>query len=156
MQRTSFDATALTPSRTDTTYVAGTGIDWTFQVTKVFVDITRSVDPSGAGSSVQRNQVLGRVTRAFAPLFSGFVAARFLKDSAADGNNGFDGRTYGIGSVGFEWRFLRAWSLTGQYDYTRQKYQLSPEAAKSNAVTLTISYEPHRETATIGSFRANY
>ena len=57
----------------------------------------------------------------------------------------YNDRTYAVGTVGFEWRFLRAWTVVGQYNYTRQKYVDFPEAATSNAATLSVVYEPHRD-----------
>jgi hypothetical protein len=153
VQRSKFDRVATGGSDTQNTYVAGAGVNWSFQVTQIFLDLTRTVDPSSSGFSVERNQVRMRVTRQFTPLTSGFFALRGIKDQALDSGAVFRDRSYGVATLGAEMRFRREWSLRAEYDYTRQKYKGDPGPGKSNAFMLSVVYEPKRETDSVGRYR---
>lgn len=130
-------------STSDTNYLAGAGINWTGQLTQVFLDATRTIEPNPTGFTVERDQVRLRVTRNLRPLLSAFVGLRALKDSAADGDEVlFRGRRYGVASLGLQWRASRNWAVLAQYNYTRQKYDGEPTSAKSNSAFLSVVYEP--------------
>src|SRR5690606_33956843 len=83
-----------------------------------------------------------RLDRDFSPRARGSVAVRIIDD---EGPAGFNERRYGVASVGAEWRFTQAWSLVGRYDYIWQNYRLTPGSASSNAVRLSVSWQPRRE-----------
>ena len=53
-------------------------------------------------------------------------------------------RKYAIGELGFEWRWLRQWSLIGSYNYRWQEFEDEPANADSNNVLIGIVYEPKR------------
>jgi len=144
-RRTQFDQIPAGQSDRATSYYGGAGMDWSFQVTQLFLDVTRTVEPISSGYTVERDQLVGRVTRNLSPVLLGYVGARAFKDKALESQTPYNDRTYAVGTVGFEWRFLRAWTVVGQYNYTRQKYVDFPEAATSNAATLSVVYEPHRD-----------
>ena len=131
----------VTPSST-LTWVAGVGTSWAFQVTQLFVDITRTVDPNAVGTTVNRNQVRARLVRDFTAKLSGFAGARLLKDDATSSAAAFDKRKYAIGTLGFRWRWRLEWSLTAEYDYTWQKFASNPSSARSNAGIISIVYQP--------------
>jgi hypothetical protein len=154
VQRTKFQQHLAGGPDSSTTYVAGAGMNWNYQVTHVFLDATRTVDPNATGFSVERNQLRARITRDFTPLFAGFIGARAYKDQAADSRASFRERKYAVGNLGIEWRFLRAWTLSAEYSFTRQKYSTDTDPAKSNAGLISIIYEPHRETASVGRYRS--
>ena len=46
--------------------------------------------------------------------------------------------------MGFEWRWLRQWSLIGSYNYRWQEYEDEPSDADSSAFLIGIVYEPKR------------
>lgn len=153
-QRSQFEATGNIPSKSDTTYIAGAGVNWTYQVTRLFVDLTRTVDPSSTGYSIERNQLRFQISRNFTPLFSGFFAARAMSDKAADPRATYRDRTYGVASIGVEERLRPQWTIRGQYDYTYQDYArdgFGPE--RSNMFQLSLVYEPKRETASVGRYQ---
>lgn len=153
-QRSQFSATGTLPSRSETTYIAGAGVNWNYQITRLFLDLTRTVDPSSTGYSIERNQLRFQITRNLTPLVSGFVAVRALSDKAADTRAVFRGRNYGIGSIGLEKRFLRQWSVRGQYNYTYQDYKGDGFGREvSNMFELSVVYEPRRETASVGRYQ---
>ncbi len=154
VQRSKFDRVAATgASAQQTTYVAGAGVNWSFQITQLFFDLTRTVDPSSTGYLVERNQARLRVTRDLTPLLSGFVAARAFKDKALDSTASFRERTYAVATVGLEKRFLREWAVRAEYDFTHQDYQDGIGPGISNALLLSLIYEPRRETQSVGRYR---
>ncbi len=154
VQRSKFDRVSNTGlSAQETTYVAGAGVNWSFQVTQLFLDLTRTVDPSSTGYSIERNQVRLRASRNLSALLSGFVAVRAFKDKAADPSATFRARTYSVASVGLEKRFLREWSVRGEYDFTHQDFENGLGPGNSNAVLVSIIYEPRRETQSVGRYR---
>ena len=153
-QRTRFDQTLAGSSPSQTTFVAGSGVSWQFRVSQLFLDLTRTVDPNASGFSVKRDQIRMRYVQDFTPLVAGYIGARAYKDAAADSRAQFTDRNYAVGSLGVQWRFLRAWTLSGEYDYTRQKFDNGLGPAKSNAVFLSIIFEPNRLEKTIAHFRS--
>ena len=53
-------------------------------------------------------------------------------------------RKYYTGRTGFEWHLNRAYSIEGTYEYKWQKYEGDVTNASSNAVTLSLVYQPRR------------
>lgn len=151
-RRARFDQVAAGQPDHATSFTGGAGVNWSFQVTQLFLDLTRTVDPNSTGFTVVRDQLRGRIKRNLAPLLQGYVGARVLKDTAQQSGRPFNDRAYAVGTAGLEWRLLRAWTLVAEYNYTRQKYQNDPEAAKSNAATLSFVYEPHRDLSEVLPF----
>jgi hypothetical protein len=68
-----------------------------------------------------------------------------------DGPQGFNERRYAVASVGAEWRLTRAWAVRGRYDYSWQDYDLTPGSASSNALRLSVTFQPQRDVRDQGS-----
>lgn len=140
--RASFDVSGG-PGRPDrNAFVGGAGGSWQLRVSRVFLDLTRTIDPNSAGVTVERTQARFRLDRDFSPRARGSLAVRFIAD---DGAEGFNERRYVVASVGAEWRFTRAWSVAGRFDHRWQDYELTPGSASSNAVRLWLTFQPRRE-----------
>src|SRR5690606_30718036 len=116
-----------------TAFVGGVGASWQLRVSRIFLDLTRTVDPNSAGVTVRRSQARVRLDRDFSERARGSVAMRFIAD---EGPAGFNERRYAVVSIGSEWRFTRAWSLAGRYDHRWQDYELTTGSASSNALRL--------------------
>ena len=140
--RTRYKASTGPEPDAETAFVGGVGGSWQLRMSQVFLDATRSIDPNSSGVTVARTQLRLRLDRDFSPRARGSLAVRVIDD---DGPAGFNERRYGVASVGAEWRFTQAWSLVGRYDYTWQNYRLTPGSASSNAVRLSVSWQPRRE-----------
>jgi hypothetical protein len=127
-----------------TTATGGAGAQWTYTLTEIFVDVTRDVEPTGLGYEVNRDQLRLRVARRFTARFAGFLGARAIHDDPVPGSVGptVQQQRYYLGTVGFEWRAARAFSVIGDYNFTEFHY--SGSAAQANAVRLSVVYEPHR------------
>jgi hypothetical protein len=139
------DLPGLPPAAATTGIVAGGGFNWTFQVTKVFLDATRTVEPNASGYSVNRDQLRLSLTRAYSPTVNLILAARYSQDSATQTGAAFENRIYGLASAGAQWRFGRAWTLNGEYDFTYQRFESVPAVNEhSNGGVLSVIYEPNR------------
>lgn len=123
--------------------IAGLGGQWASQRNTLFLDLTRSVGPVSAGTVVQRYQLRLRVDHDVSQRFSLRAGARLSRDEETQ-NGTYPTRKYAIGELGFEWRWLRQWSLTGSYDYRWQEYENEPSDASANAFLIGIVYEPKR------------
>jgi hypothetical protein len=143
--RSKRDAHGTTPSSSTSSFNGGVGVAWNFQVTNVVIDALRTTVPSSQGEVVDRDELRFRLTRSFSPRVAGFVALRGIKTNGVDDTTtGVQGRKYYTGRTGFEWRTTRAFSLEGAYEYKWQEYESEPNKAKSNGITLSVVYEPHR------------
>jgi hypothetical protein len=127
-----------------TNYVFGAGLNGIYQVTAFYFDLSRAVVPSGAGGLITRDQLQLRARRSFSPRYAAFAQAYATKDSGAQTGSNFLDRKYATGAAGLEWRFLREFSLRGQYGYRWQKYANAPGGANGNEFIVSLIYEPHR------------
>jgi hypothetical protein len=127
--------------------VGGVGAAWQFPVSKIVVDLIRSVEPSSIGRVVDRDELRLKLNRKLRPrwtLTSGIRAIRTQSSLAEPGVVDDDDRDYATASVGLEWRMRRAISLAGAYEFQWQSFEVDPTDATSNAVTLGIVFEPQR------------
>jgi hypothetical protein len=134
-----------TDSSSETGFEGGIGTDWSWEVTRVFLDATSAVEPNASGRLVQRNQLRFRLLHQFSPRTSGWVGARLQRDEAlVDSTDPFRDRDYATGSLGMEWRFSRDFSLSAQYDARWQEFDDDPSARTSNAFQLSVVYQMRR------------
>jgi hypothetical protein len=139
------DAQGINPSVSTTSFNGGVGAEWRLPTTRFVLDALRSTSPSSAGAVVNRDEVRFRTTHDFTPRFSASLAARGIKTTGLQNSvSSVAERKYATGTAGFEWRANRQISLEGAYDYRWQKYQTDPSDAVSNAVTLSVVYQPRR------------
>lgn len=141
-------------SQTLTRASGGAGIDWQYQVTTLFLDYTRRVDPNPSGHSVAQDQLRARIERRVSPGLALFASGRAIRNLELGGyipgvTTPPQERRYLTASAGLEWRYRREWSLLGAYIYSWQKQSfvgsaVDPFSADSNAVRLTLVWEPNR------------
>lgn len=145
--RSSYDSDTGVEPDDRTALVGGVGGSWQLRVSRLFIDLTRSVDPNSSGYSVERSQLRLRLDRDFSERLRGSLAARLIDD---EGPAGYNERRHGVASIGLEWRMSPVWSLAGSYDHTWQNYQLTPGSATSDAFRVSLSYQPRRAADTRG------
>jgi hypothetical protein len=75
-----------TASSSTTTVTGGAGTQWTYTLTEIFVDLTRTVEPSGVGYVVNRDQLRMRIARHFTPRLAGFLGLRGIHDDPVAGS----------------------------------------------------------------------
>jgi hypothetical protein len=149
VNRTEFGRDAATldfTSKSATDLSTGAGVSWAFQVTNVFLDLTRSVNPSPAGIAVDQDQLRFRLERRYTQRMAAFIGVVGVRQNplgnqiqAAD-----YATSYASGTMGFEWRFERQFALAGAYVHVWQKLGVFPSSAASDTVKISFIYEPHR------------
>lgn len=127
-----------------TGFNGGAGVQWSFEVTRLFIDFNHYVDPSSFGRVVERDQLRFEVARQFSPKTTVRLAARGIQDGKAGSDDTFEKRKYALTSLDFDWRFTRQFMLTAGYQYAWREYEDDPTSAESNRFYLGITYEPHR------------
>jgi hypothetical protein len=127
-----------------TSITGGAGAQWTWQVTELFIDALRDVEPTGLGYAVSRNQLRLRLERRFTERLAGFVGVRTIYDDPVNEavlpSTARDSH-YNYGTTGFEWRFTREFTMTGAYEFTSIH---NVATGQSNAVRLSLIWEPKR------------
>jgi hypothetical protein len=122
----------------------GAGIVWTYEITQVVLDVMRDISPSAAGAEVTNDQLRFRVLHAFRPRLSGFLGVRGvrLRGASNKGVLAVDGEDYAAAETGFDYQFTESYRIEAAYDYTWQRFQADPSSAASNAVRLSLIYQP--------------
>lgn len=127
----------------DSNIIAGAGGQWASQRNTVFLDLTRSVGPVSAGTVVERYQLRMRLNHAISQRFALLAGARLSRDEQTQEGT-YPTRKYATGELGFEWRWMRQWSLVGTYNYRWQEYADEPTDRDANSFLFSIVYEPKR------------
>jgi len=149
VEHTSFDLAQYGKSSA-TSVSGGLGISRKFVAYDLFADFTRSVSPDSDGDVVVRNDLRVRLEHKFSGRTSGYVGLRGIDQTALGNSADFVGQRYGQGAIGVEWRIYRQFSIISEYAYTTLKESNSTQAPGSNAVTITLRYEPHRPAEEFG------
>jgi hypothetical protein len=149
VEHTSFDLAQYGQSSA-TTVSGGLGMSRKFVAYDLFADFSRSVSPDSAGAVVVRNDLRVRLEHKFSGRTSAYVGLRGIDQTALGNSVGFVGQRYGQGALGIEWRIYRQFSIISEYAYTTLKESNSTQTPGSNAVTITLRYEPHRPVEEFG------
>ena len=127
----------------DSNIIAGAGGQWASQRNNLFLDLTRSIGPVSAGTVVERYQLRLRLDHDISPRFAVRAGARLSRDEQTQEGT-YPTRKYATGELGFEWRWMRQWSLVGTYNYRWQEYADEPTDRDANGFLFAIVYEPKR------------
>ena len=131
-------------SSSETGFSGGIGAEWKFEVTDVFVDLTTTLDPSGSGNLVERDQLRLNVIRQITPRLSLNAGARLFREDALGDEPGTDDRDYAAGSFGMEWRLSQRFALKASYEAQWQEYHNEDSDARANSLVVSMIYEPDR------------
>jgi hypothetical protein len=149
VEHTSFDLAEFGNSSA-TSVSGGLGISRKFVAYDLFADFSRSVSPDSAGQVVVRDDLRLRLEHKFSGRTSGYVGLRGIDLQGLGNYANFTGQHYGQAALGIEWRMLRQFSIISEYAYTTLKESNITQTPGSNAVTITLRYEPHRPVEEIG------
>jgi hypothetical protein len=138
------DAFGVLESDSQTAWVAGAGMNWLLGRNEVFLDLSRNVGASSAGTVVTRDQLRLRWTRAITPRLSFLAGLRGTHDDDLDDSpaSTFTERSYATGDVGLQWRWQEEFSLRVAYDYTWQEFRGAAENATSSGALVSVLYQP--------------
>jgi opacity protein-like surface antigen len=148
VEHTSFELAEYGKSSA-TSVSGGLGISRKFVGYDLFADFSRSISPDSAGAVVARNDLRLRLEHKFSERTSGYLGLRGIDQEALGNSVSFTSQRYGQAAIGVEWRMFRQFSIISEYAYTNLK-EGDALPAGSNAVTITLRYQPHRPAQEIG------
>lgn len=113
-----------------------------FESTRLNMALSRSLDPSGSGGQIEQNALKIDLSKQLTARMSVYINANANKVRTVEGNISNDERTYyGIGP-GVYWQGSREWSVNMNYRYAHVKRVYESEAADSNSLSLSLTYQP--------------
>jgi hypothetical protein len=128
----------------DTNVLAGVGASWSTLRNRLFVDLTRTVEPVSAGTVVERYQLRMQINHEVSPRVSLLLAARGSHDEDIAEAGTIPTRKYAAAEGGFEWRVLRNFAVTATYGYRWQEYEDELSDRSANTFLIGLVYEPKR------------
>jgi hypothetical protein len=128
----------------NTGFTGGAGVRWSFEVTQIFLDANRYMDPNSSGRIVERDQLRFELRRQVSPMTTISLNARGIRDGRTSSDDIFQEREYAAAGIGFDWRMTQRFTLGGGYQYRWREYEGDPNDATANEFFLGITYEPHR------------
>ncbi len=101
------------------------------------------VEPSSSGTQVETHELTGDIYRIISPRINFALRARaFEPDRLGANRDDRFARRFISFEPKLEWQYSRNWTVSGAYRYRRQKAQVDPISAESNAVLFSIKYTP--------------
>lgn len=105
----------------------------------------RSIDPSGYGSTVQRDLAQGNIRHQVREHTWIYLSGYFQRDRRGGGLGGRDRRYYAI-EPGVRWELSRNLDLKAAYRYRAQELDSPSRREDSNNVSLTLTYDFNQMT----------
>jgi hypothetical protein len=125
-----------------TLWVGSAGVTWTYQTAQYTADWIRDLSASSGGAVVQHEELRGRMVKALAPRLYTVVAARYVRvRGASDTILGIVGSDYVAASGALQYQLTRNYRLSGEYDYTWQRFEGEPNS-RSNSFTVSVIWQP--------------
>ena len=109
------------------------------------VNLSRSIDPSGLGTEVQRDRLRLSLHRSVWQRVSGTMALIAMHQEDIRENATTRARDYGRVSGDLQWRFVPLWSLRAGYVFTIQRFENADSEAKSNSVYIQLEYTGRKQ-----------
>lgn len=116
------------------------GLAWRGQITRVRLSAGRSLNPSGDGDRVVRDEVRLAVDRDLSQRLVLKAVLRAAQQKAQGGGVATSDRDYARGELSLEWKAARTWFVRGGASYTWQDRKIEPDSAKNRSVFLVIGY----------------
>lgn len=128
----------------ETSANGGVGVQRDFATGHLFLQANRTVDASGSGQLLLRDELNLRLGRKLTErvLITGGAAAIWTEPVAK--NSALGKRRYYVASLGGEWRVRRTVSLEARYEYSSVHFQSAAGTPDSNAAYAGVVFEPHR------------
>ncbi|MEM9403038.1 MAG: autotransporter outer membrane beta-barrel domain-containing protein [Pseudomonadota bacterium] len=137
------DGQLVSEDSTDTVYRLA--LNRTLERTRLVLDLSRKVSPSGAGFQTTRDQLLVSAERDVSDRFVATVRARYFDSESSDVGETFRDRDYLRTELELNWQVSRHVSLGLLYQYSQQERSGGDDLfARSNTALLTVSYRPQR------------
>jgi len=111
-----------------------------WQRTRIEASLQRSIEPSGSGYAVLRNQAMILLKQQFTEKWSAFLSLKRVENnSLVDEIKNVD-RDYISFDSRLSWQWDRNITLSGLYRYQQQKYDTQRDTARGNSVEARLDY----------------
>ena len=134
-----------TDSGSSTGFSGGVGAEWTYAVTRIFVDLNQYLDPNSDGQLVNRTQLRLGLARDLSQKMVLTAGLRGINDDAPPGDETYQGQQYLSADLGFRWRMARQWTLFGGYSYRWKEREDAINDATSNSLNLGVAWQPGQQ-----------
>lgn len=138
VSRVSFDTES--ESGEDTGFIFSVGGTKRTALTRFTGTVGRRLYSSGSGDVIRSDEVVFRMNRKLTELSGLKIRARVFENAALSRDRPEANRRYLLAEAGWNRRLTQWWSVEAMYRYRRQKRDIDPNSADSNAVFLTIKY----------------
>ncbi|MGQ7845459.1 hypothetical protein ACUNV4_13330 [Granulosicoccus sp. 3-233] len=127
-------------------WLASVSLTYDAGVTRYAGKFAVDVEPSSSGTQVETHELTGTLDRVLSPRLNLSVRARAYEPDrlGAISNDRFARRFISF-QPKIEWKASRNWTVSAAYRYRRQKAQIDPVSAESNAILLALKYTPPSE-----------
>jgi hypothetical protein len=106
--------------------------------------ISRDVQPSGGGRSVESTQLRLHYARKLSTTTEFVIGASTFRNKVLEGSDPEVDRRYSEIVPEFRWQLTPAWSLGASYSFRKQKFDVDSDSAESTAVFVGMTYAPQR------------
>jgi hypothetical protein len=110
------------------------------QISTLRMDGGRIYSPSTGGARVSLDQLRVQYSRQFKPLWSYLVAARGFRSREQGAQLVRSDRDYAAARLQLTRELTRTWYVSGNYNYTWQKYVGEPSGANDSYISLGFGY----------------
>lgn len=138
VSRVSFDTE--TESGEDTGLIFNVGGTRRTALARFTGTVGRRLYPSGSGDIIRSDELVFNMNRKLTELSGLRVRARVFENQALSRDRPEANRRYLMAEAAWNRSLTRWWSVEASYRYRRQKRDLDPNAADSNAVFLSVKY----------------
>lgn len=138
VSRVSFDTE--TESGDNTGIIFNVGGSRRTALTRFTGTIGRRLYPSGSGDVIRSDELVFRMNRKLTELSGLKVRARLFENEALSRDRPEANRRFLLAEAGWNKRITRWWTVEASYRYRRQKRDIDPDNAESNAVFLSVKY----------------
>ncbi len=114
--------------------------DKNFELTRLGVELNRTVSGSGLGSEMDVDTLTVNINHHVSEKFNFNFKFRANQRVAVNSDFSSYDRKYFRGEVNLGWKLDENWNLNAAYRYTRQRYERRNAIATSNNVSLNIRY----------------
>ncbi len=127
-------------------WLASISLSYDAGVTRYVGKFAVDVEPSGSGTQVETHELTGTLSHIISPRLNfGLRARAYEPDRLGAISEDRFARRFISFEPKIEWKAARNWTVSAAYRYRRQKAQIDPIAAESNAVLLALKYTPPSE-----------
>lgn len=139
------EETSPTATQDSTDWVLEAGMRQRSELTTFDGVISRDVQSSGIGRVVMSNQLRMYLARKISPMLDVVLRAKLIRNKSLEGSDPGDNRRYYELAPALSWQWKPNWAFGAEYRYRERKFDDDPEAAKSNAAFINVTYRLPRK-----------